>query len=69
MASQKARSDRVVAAEYVIHTRADALRFGEENLYIDGDAPFAGPARLEELERAIRDRLAAKGLLQDLAGG
>ncbi|NLG79463.1 MAG: hypothetical protein GX492_06530 [Firmicutes bacterium] len=59
----------VVAAEHVIHTRADALRFGEENLYIDGAAPFAGPARLEELEKAIRDSLAAKRLLQDLAGG
>lgn len=62
-ASQKAQSDMVVAAEHVIRTRADALRFGEENLYIDGAAPFAGSARFEELERAIRDRLAAKDLL------
>ena len=42
---------------------ADALRLGEENLYIDGVTPFSGPVRSRELEEAIRNRLEAKGLL------
>ncbi|MDK2931755.1 MAG: Acetyltransferase domain [Bacillota bacterium] len=55
-------SDRVVTHENVIHTHADALRLGEENLYIDGVAPFSGPVPPQELERVVKDRLAAKGL-------
>lgn len=55
-------SDKVVATERMIGTRADAIRFGEENLYIDGTTPFEGPVRLAEFEKAIRARLAAKGL-------
>lgn len=63
LAFARSVSDKVTTAEHVIHTREDALRFGEENLYVDGAAPFAGLARLEELERVIRERLAAKCLL------
>jgi GNAT superfamily N-acetyltransferase len=51
-------SDRVIAREYLIRDHSDALLLGEENLYIDGVAPFAGPIRREELEHAIRSRLA-----------
>jgi|LSQX01.1.fsa_nt_gb GNAT superfamily N-acetyltransferase len=56
-------SDKVVTREYPIRTHADALRLGEENLYIDGVTPFSGPVRSRELEEAIRNRLEAKGLL------
>lgn len=52
-------SDRVVTHENVIHTHADALRLGEENLYIDGVAPFSGPIRLQELEQVITQALAS----------
>jgi len=51
-------SDRVIAREYLIRDHSDALLLGEENLYIDGVAPFAGPIRREQLEQAIRSRLA-----------
>ena len=55
-------SDKVITHEHVVRTHADALGLGEENLYIDGVAPFAGPIRREELEHAIRSRLADKGI-------
>lgn len=55
-------SDKVIATERMIGTRTDAIRFGEENLYIDGTPPFEGPVRLAEFEKVIRARLAAKGL-------
>lgn len=55
-------SDKVITHEHVVRTHADALRLGEENLYIDGVAPFAGPIRREELEHAVRSRLADKGI-------
>ena len=51
-------SDRVIAREYLIRDHSDALLLGEENLYMDGVAPFAGPIRREQLEQAIRSRLA-----------
>lgn len=54
---------QVVTREYPIRTHADALRLGEENLYIDGVTPFSGPVRSGELEEVIRKRLEAKGLL------
>ncbi len=55
-------SDKAITREHVIRTHADALRLGEENLYIDGVAPFAGPIRREEFEHAIRSRLADKAI-------
>ncbi|MCR4402196.1 MAG: GNAT family N-acetyltransferase [Firmicutes bacterium] len=62
LAHARSISDRVTTEEYVVHTREDALRFGEENLYVDGKPAFAGLAGLDELERVVRERLAAKGL-------
>jgi GNAT superfamily N-acetyltransferase len=56
-------SDKVVTREYPIRTHTDALQLGEENLYIDGVAPFSGPVRRRELEQVIRSHLVAKGLL------
>jgi len=55
-------SDKVVAREYLIRNHSDALLLGEENLYIDGIAPFAGPIRREELEHAVKSRLADKAV-------
>lgn len=52
-------SDKVITREYLIHAHSDALLLGEENLYIDGVAPFSGPIRREELEHAIRHALAS----------
>jgi len=62
LAFARSLSTRVVTSEYVIDTHADALEFGEENLYIDGIAPFAGPVARQEVERLIKERLGAKGL-------
>ncbi len=56
-------SDRVVAVERVIRTRADALLLGEEGVYVDGLPTPSGPTPLEEFEKLIRDRLVLKGLL------
>ncbi|MGQ9778437.1 MAG: GNAT family N-acetyltransferase [Bacillota bacterium] len=56
-------SDRVITNEHIIHTHADALRWGEENLYIEGETPFSGPVRLQELERVVKEILARKKLL------
>lgn len=36
---------RVVTSDSVVHTRTDALRLGEENLYIDGVAPLSVQVR------------------------
>jgi hypothetical protein len=55
-------SDKVVTHEYPIRTHTDALRLGEENLYVDGVAPFSGPVRRRELKEVIRKHLEAKGL-------
>ncbi|MEW6229439.1 MAG: hypothetical protein AB1700_15340 [Bacillota bacterium] len=60
-------SDRVVTSGSVVHIRTDALRLGKENLYIDAVAPFTGQARLQELEKVIRDRLVAKELEQGVS--
>jgi hypothetical protein len=57
-------SDKVITREYLIHNHSDALLLGEENLYIDGIAPFTGPIRREELEHAIRSRLASGAISQ-----
>lgn len=55
-------SDKVLASERIILTRADAMRFGDENIYIDG-IPYNGSlTRLELFRKAVRNRLAAKGL-------
>ncbi|HHW17829.1 MAG TPA: GNAT family N-acetyltransferase [Firmicutes bacterium] len=55
-------SDKVLTSEKMILTRADAMRFGDENIYIDG-VPYEGfPIHVESFRKAIQERLAAKGL-------
>jgi len=62
MAKARMLSDRVEVAEYLLKERGDVERYGEMNLYIDGEAPFIGPGKEEDLERIIREHLTKKGL-------
>jgi GNAT superfamily N-acetyltransferase len=62
MAKAGELSDKVEITEYVLSGREGLHKYGEMNFYIDGQAPFVGPGREEELERIIRERLAKKGL-------
>jgi len=54
-------SPRVAATERVITDRADVLRFGEENIYIDG-RPLEEAPTSEAFRRELRRRLSEKGL-------
>jgi N-acetylglutamate synthase-like GNAT family acetyltransferase len=42
--------------------RKDLERYGEANIYIDGETPFLGPASEEEIEKIIKEHLKGKGL-------
>lgn len=55
-------SRRVVTTERTITDRADALAFGEENIYIDGE-PLEGPPGSDAFRQQLHRRLQAKGLL------
>ena len=62
MAKAEELSDRVEVTEYPLKERRDVEKYGEMNLYIDGEAPFFGPGKEEELERIIQEHLEKKGL-------
>lgn len=55
-------SDKVEVTEYVLSDRESFHQYGEMSFYIDGEAPFVGPASEEDLERIIEERLKKKGL-------
>ena len=55
-------SEKVEVTEYVLRDRGSLHKYGEMNLYIDGQAPFVGPGGEEDLERIIKERLEDKGL-------
>jgi len=55
-------SSRVVTAERIIRDRADALSFGEENIYIDGE-PLEGALNSDTFRQQLQQKLQAKGLL------
>ncbi|MBM4466648.1 MAG: GNAT family N-acetyltransferase [Chloroflexi bacterium] len=55
-------SDKVEITEYVLSDRESFHRYGEMNLYIDGQAPFFGPGSEDDLERIVKERLEKKGL-------
>lgn len=57
MARAQELSDRVEVTEYLLRERGDIERYGEMNFYIDGEAPFIGPGKEEDLERIIREHL------------
>ena len=54
--------NRVLTSERIILTRTDAMRFGDENIYVDGVPYDSSPVQLELFRKAIQKRLAAKGL-------
>lgn len=62
MAKAQELSDRVGVTEYLLKERGDLERYGEMNFYIDGETPFMGPGKEEDLERIIRECLEKKGL-------
>ncbi len=61
---QKAKelSDDIEVTQYLLTNRGDLEKYGEMNLYVDGEAPFVGPGREEEIERLLRGHLRRKGL-------
>jgi GNAT superfamily N-acetyltransferase len=62
MAKAKELSGRVEVTEYLLKERRDIKEYGDMNFYIDGEAPFFGPGKEEDLERIIREHLERKGL-------
>ncbi|MEE8163777.1 MAG: hypothetical protein V3T92_07240, partial [Anaerolineae bacterium] len=62
MAKAGELSEKVEVTEYFLSDRESFRRYGEMNSYIDGQAPFFGPGREEDLERIIREQLEKKGL-------
>lgn len=56
-------SDRVVAEEHPLENREDALRFGEEHFYVEGEPLAGGPIAREAFLQAVTERLRAKGLI------
>lgn len=62
MAKAQELSDRVEVTEYLLKERGDLERYGEMNFYIDGEAPFFGPGKEEDLERIVREHLEKKDL-------
>jgi ribosomal protein S18 acetylase RimI-like enzyme len=55
-------TDKLELNIYQQKDRKDLERYGEVNIYIDGEAPFYGPAREEEIEKIIKEHLKRKGL-------
>lgn len=64
MAKAKEISDKVEVTEYFLKERRDVEKYGEMNFYIDGQAPFLGPGKEEDLERIVREHLVKKGLAE-----
>jgi GNAT superfamily N-acetyltransferase len=55
-------TDKLELNIYQQKDRKDLERYGEANIYIDGEAPFYGPASEEEIEKLIKEHLKLKGL-------
>lgn len=53
-------SDRVVVTEHILKTQSDVFRYGDENFYIDDEAPFMGPINTEKLQEIIKIKLKEK---------
>lgn len=62
LAEARELSDRVVTHEYPLVSHEDALRLGEEYIYVDGEPLSGGPVTKEALLRVVKERLTAKGL-------
>ena len=63
-AIRKARevTDKLELNFYLQKDRKDLEKFGEPNIYIDGETPFLGPAKEEEVARILKEHLKRKGL-------
>ena len=62
IAKAKKVSPVVEVTEYFLRERKDLEKYGEMNVYVDGETPFMGPASEEEVEKVINEHLAKKGL-------
>jgi len=62
IAHAKKVSPVVEVTEYFLRERKDLEKYGEMNVYVDGETPFMGPASEEEVEKVINEHLAKKGL-------
>jgi len=55
-------TDKLELNIYQQKDRNDLEKYGEANIYIDGETPFLGPAKEEEVERIIKEHLQKKGI-------
>ncbi len=62
IAQAKKLSPVVEVTEYFLRERKDLEKYGEMNVYVDGETPFMGPATEEAVEKVITEHLAKKGL-------
>ena len=62
IAKSKTLSPAVEVTEYFLRERKDLEKYGEMNVYVDGETPFMGPASEEEVETVIKEHLARKRL-------
>lgn len=53
-------SDKVIITEHILKTQEDILRYGDENFYIDSEAPFIGPIKIEKLQEIIKGKIKEK---------
>jgi GNAT superfamily N-acetyltransferase len=63
LADARELSDRVVTQEHRLLSREDALCWGEEYTYVDGEPLSGGPVTKDVLLKAVTERLRAKGLM------
>ena len=55
-------SPSVEITEYFLRERKDLEKYGEMNVFVDGETPFLGPASEEEVEKVVKEHMAKKGL-------
>lgn len=50
-------SPEVLVLKHLITKREQALEFGEENFYIDGESPFFGPIDIDKLDTILKEKV------------
>lgn len=50
-------SPQVLVLKHIVNNREQALEFGSENFYVDGEAPFFGPVNLEKLTSILQEKV------------
>lgn len=53
-------SNKVIITEHILKTQEDVFNYGDENFYIDDEAPFMGPINIEKLQEIIKEKLKEK---------